>query len=158
MTSSQNRDARIARIILRLLLGAVFLYSAWMKLRDPWQLFAFAVDAYGVLPHWAVLFVARTLPWAELALGLLLLWGKLPRLTSAGAALLLLGFFVMMARTYAIGLKIECGCFGSGDPISPRTLARDGALLLAAIGLVLLARTAPKQVSGRSWSRWMLPS
>ncbi len=158
MTSSQSRDARIARIILRLLLGVVFLYSAWTKLREPWQLFAFAVDAYGVLPHWAVLFVARTLPWAELALGLLLLWGKFPRLASAGAALLLLGFFVMMARTYAIGLRIECGCFGSGDPISPRTLARDGVLLVAAISLAVMARTAPKQISARSWARWMLPS
>jgi hypothetical protein len=34
-----------------------------------------------------------------------------------------------MVRTYVKGMQIDCGCFGLGDPISPRTLARDGSLL-----------------------------
>ena len=40
------------------------------------MLFAMTVDAYGMLPQWAVILVARTLPWAELLLGLLLIAGK----------------------------------------------------------------------------------
>ncbi len=139
MTNSQNRWGRRARLALRLMLGAVFVYAAWTKLRAPWLLFAIAVDAYGVLPQWAVMVVARTLPWAELAIGLWLILGKLPRLVSAGAALLLLGFFVLMVRSYLSGIEIECGCFGPGDAISLRTLARDGALLGASLALTFLA-------------------
>ena len=57
-------------------MGVVFLYAAWTKLREPWLLFAMTVDAYGILPQWAVMAVARTLPWAELVLGVLLISGK----------------------------------------------------------------------------------
>ncbi len=131
---------------LRLLLGVVFVYAAWTKLREPWLLFAMAIDGYGVLPHWAVLTVARTLPWAELALGLLLLSGKWQRVSASAAAGILSVFFVLMVRTYLQGLSIECGCFGSGDPISPRTLARDGLLLACAAMLAIAAFRRPCEV------------
>ena len=55
----------------RLLLGAVFIYAAYTKLRQSWLLFALSIDSYQMLPEWAVLAVARTLPWFELALGVL---------------------------------------------------------------------------------------
>jgi uncharacterized membrane protein YphA (DoxX/SURF4 family) len=125
--------------VLRLALGAVFVYAAWTKLRVPWQLFAMQVDAYRLLPQWAVVFVARTLPWAELLIGLLLIAGRFLRLSSAAASLLLLSFFAMMVRTYASGLQIDCGCFGPGDTISIRTLLRDGALLAASLALAAMA-------------------
>jgi len=73
--------------------------------------------------------VARTLPWAELLIGLALMAGRWLKVSTAAASLLLLGFFVLMVRTYAKGMRIDCGCFGLGDPISARTLARDGTLL-----------------------------
>jgi uncharacterized membrane protein YphA (DoxX/SURF4 family) len=82
-----------------------------------------------VLPYWAVLAVARTLPWAEMAIGLALMAGRWLRFSTAAASLLLLGFFVLMVRAYAKRMQIDCGCFGLGDPISPRTLLRDGSLL-----------------------------
>ena len=88
-----------------------------------------SIDAYKALPYWAVVVVARTLPWAELAIGLALMVGRWLRVWAGAASLLLLVFFVLMVRTYVMGLKIDCGCFGLGDPISPRTLARDGSLL-----------------------------
>ena len=124
---------------LRVLLGGAFLYAAWLKLREPWMLFAMAVDAYQLLPQWAVILVARTLPWAELLLGLLLIAGKWMRFTSAAVFALLAGFLATMAFTYLKGMQIDCGCFGSGDPISPRTLARDGGLLAAALVLTIMS-------------------
>jgi uncharacterized membrane protein YphA (DoxX/SURF4 family) len=139
MTSSQSRRLRIVGLALRLILGVVFVYAAWMKLRAPWHLFAMAVDGYGLLPQWAVIAVARTLPWAELAIGLFLIAGKFPRLFSAGACLLLAGFFALMVRSYLAGAEIECGCFGPGDAISLHTLARDGALLAASAGLAAIS-------------------
>jgi len=126
---SSSKVFRAVVLVLRVVLGAVFVYAAWAKLRQPWELFAMSIDAYKVLPYWAVLVVARTLPWAELAIGLALMVGRWLRVWAGAASLLLLVFFVLMVRTYVMGLKIDCGCFGLGDPISPRTLARDGSLL-----------------------------
>jgi uncharacterized membrane protein YphA (DoxX/SURF4 family) len=54
---------------LRVLLAVVFLYAAYTKLRQPWLLFAMSIDAYQILPQWAVLALGRTLPWMELLLG-----------------------------------------------------------------------------------------
>ena len=126
---SLSRVLRVVLLALRLVLGAVFVYAAWTKLRQPWALFAMSIDAYRVLPYWAVLVVARTLPWAELAIGLALMAGIWLRVSSAAASLLLLVFFALMLRAYAGGMHIDCGCFGPGDTISARTLARDGGLL-----------------------------
>lgn len=131
--------SRWLRLFLRLALGAIFVYAAWLKLRDPWQVFANSVANYGLLPMWAVKLVARALPWAEMLVGLLLILGRFLRVSSIAASALLLGFFAIMVRTYASGIQIECGCFGPGDIISMRSLARDGSLLLASLGLAGMA-------------------
>jgi hypothetical protein len=139
MTSWRIDRIRWLGLALRVFLGGAFLYAAWLKLREPWMLFAMAVDAYQLLPQWAVILVARTLPWAELLLGLLLIAGKWVRFSSAAVSALLAGFLAMMAFTYLRGLQIDCGCFGSGDPISLRTLARDSGLLAAALLLTVMS-------------------
>jgi uncharacterized membrane protein YphA (DoxX/SURF4 family) len=139
MTSWQNDRLLALRLALRVFLGGAFVYAAWLKLRDPWMLFAMAVDAYQLLPQWAVILVARTLPWAELLLGLLLWSGKWIRFTSAAVSALLAGFLAIMVYSYLKGMQINCGCFGSGEPISPRTLARDSGLLAAALVLTIMS-------------------
>ena len=48
-------------LVLRLVLGAVFLYAAWTKLRASPLIFAMSVDSYQLLPEWGVLAVAYTL-------------------------------------------------------------------------------------------------
>ena len=131
---------RASNIALRTLLGAVFVYAAYTKLRQSWLLFALSIDSYQMLPEWAVFFVARTLPWFELALGLLLIAGVWLRATSIVAATILGLFFCVMLVSYVRGAGIDCGCFGAGEALSARTLARDGALLAAALALVWLAR------------------
>lgn len=130
---------RAVVVALRLVLGAIFLYAAWVKLREPWLVFAMSIDAYGMLPEPLVVATARSLPWIELALGLLLISGVALRYASAAAAALLAVFFTAMVVTYAHGKAIDCACFGPGDVIGPKTLARDGALLAAAIALAIFA-------------------
>jgi uncharacterized membrane protein YphA (DoxX/SURF4 family) len=126
-------------VVLRLALAAVFLYAAYTKLRQPWLLFAMSIDAYQLLPEWAALALGRTLPWAELLLGLLLATGFGLRYSAASASVLLGVFFAVMARAYAMGMKIDCGCFGLGEAISARTLLRDGVLLALSLVLTVLA-------------------
>ena len=144
---------RTATLLLRIALGAVFVYAAWTKLRVPWELFAMEVDSYQLLPLKAVEFVARTLPWFELAVGLLLIAGFWLRSASLAITLLLAGFFALMVRAYAKGMEIPCGCFGANDIISWKTLLRDGSLLAAAAALTVLSfrfRTRRKEQPGAS--------
>ena len=126
-------------LFLRLVLAAVFLYAAYMKLREPWMLFAMAIDAYQLLPQWASMLLGRTLPWVELALGIWLAAGIALRYAAAGATLLLGVFLGIMIRTYAIGLKIDCACFGLGEQISGQTLLRDSILLGLSVALTVMA-------------------
>src|SRR5229473_1033953 len=129
------------RLLLRLALGAIFVYAAYTKLRQSWLLFALSIDSYQLLPEWGVLALARTLPWLEFAVGVLLTGGVWLRYTSVAATLLLALFFGVMVWSYARGAGIDCGCFGVGEALSLRTLARDGALLLASVVLIVLSRT-----------------
>jgi uncharacterized membrane protein YphA (DoxX/SURF4 family) len=131
---------RWALLALRLFLAAIFLYAAWTKLSQPWALFALSIDSYGLLPEWAVVALARTLPWIEVALGIWLATGVFQR-ASAVLATGLLGFFLaIMIYSYAQGKQIDCGCFGVGEQLSWKTLARDGALLAAAVTLAVAGK------------------
>ena len=134
-----GKSYRVVMMALRILLAAVFLYGAWAKLRTPWELFAMSVDSYHVLPLMWVEVVARTLPWLEALIGVLLLAGIFPRSTAVVTSLMLLVFFGLMVKAYAAGEEINCGCFGPGELISWKTLLRDGSLLAAALALASMA-------------------
>ncbi len=139
MSFSQSKTARWSLIALRVGLGLMFVYAAWTKLTMPWIQVAMIVEGYQLLPAWAVELVAKTLPPAELVLGLWLIVGKwLPLAASASSAILLV-FMVVLVRSFAKGMQIECGCFGAGDPLSAYTLARDGAFLAASLLMTWLA-------------------
>jgi len=68
-----------------------------------------------------------------------LISGLALRYASMAAAALLTVFFGLMVVGYARGLAIDCGCFGPGDALGPKTLLRDGALLSLAILLAFLS-------------------
>jgi uncharacterized membrane protein YphA (DoxX/SURF4 family) len=133
--ASGSRALGIGLLILRIGLGLVFAYAAWTKLREPWMLFAMSVDAYHILPEWGAIAIARTLPWLELALGVLLVAGLWKKVAMPAASALLAVFFALMVRSYLRGEGIDCGCFGRGEAISPITLLRDGALLVLSLFL-----------------------
>ena len=59
------------------------------------------------------------------------------------STVLMAAFVVGIASAWVRGLRIDCGCFGSGGRLAPGTdptygweLARDGGLLLLAMFLV----------------------
>jgi uncharacterized membrane protein YphA (DoxX/SURF4 family) len=147
MTFSRSDALRVAALLLRIALSVMFVYAAWLKLRDPWQMFAMSIDSYQLLPMWAVRVVARTLPWLELLLGALLLAGLWLRFSAGATSLLLLGFFVLMIRAWAKHMEINCGCFGPGDIISWKTLLRDGSLLAASLFVTAMSAIGPRKAA-----------
>ena len=140
-TARRQPGTALRTLILlgRLVLGGVFLYAAYTKLRHPWMIFAMSVNSYHLLPEWAVAVVARTLPWMEAALGALLIIGFGLRYVAAAASAVLRIFFGAMLRSYFIGQGIDCGCFGIGEKLGPRTLVRDALLVLVSLALTAAA-------------------
>jgi uncharacterized membrane protein YphA (DoxX/SURF4 family) len=131
---------------IRVILGVTFVYAAYVKLKDPWELFALAISQYQLLPLTMVEFVARSLPWFELLLGILLLTGRWLRFSATAVSVLLLTFFVLMIRADLKGMAINCGCFGgTDDVISWKTLLRDGSLLAASIALTVWSFVRPRK-------------
>jgi uncharacterized membrane protein YphA (DoxX/SURF4 family) len=139
---SRSRAGRILVLVGRLALAAVFLVAAYAKLRPqvamPWSItsvktslamFAMEVDSYQLLPPAYVSAVAHLLPPFELFLGLWLLSGIAQRFSALASTLLIAGLFTVVVRTYALGLSINCGCFGPGEQLGTTTLIRDGSLL-----------------------------
>ncbi len=84
-------------------------------------------------------FVAHTLPFAEVILGLLLLLGVGLRIWATLITLIMLGFFAAVVRSYALGLQINCGCFASPEPLTLKTVFRDGALVALALLMTIFA-------------------
>lgn len=137
--SSRTKPAALLLLLLRIALGVVFVYAAVLKLELPWQLFAGAIADYKILPDWAVNPMARTLPWAELLIGLLVAAGFFLRIAASACSFLLLVFFSLMVRAFVNHQEISCGCFGPGDLISWKTLLRDGSLLAVSLAVTWFA-------------------
>ena len=133
MDFSKTKPLKMAVVVLRIVLGLVFVYAGYVKLRDPWQLFAAGIAEYDIVPMWAATFLARTLPVFEILLGVTLAAGLLPRTSSVIVSALLLVFFSLMVRAFAQGKEISCGCFGPNEMISWKTLVRDGSMLAGAL-------------------------
>jgi len=151
---TQRASSKVVRILLllgRLALAVVFLYAAYTKMRPllpsmPWSvasiktslaMFGLQVDSYELLPASLVSAVAHLLPPFELFLGLWLLSGIALRLSSTVTALLIAGFLGVVVRTYMVGLKIHCGCFGGSEPVGPWEIIRDSLFVLLALAVML---------------------
>lgn len=117
-----------------------------LKVIDP-QSSVGAVRAYRLVPSTLATLVGWGLPFAEIALGLLLLAGIATRLVAVASAVLLLVFIAAVISAAARGLSIDCGCFGGGGDVAPGQTAygveivRDVGLLLLAVWLVWQPRS-----------------
>ena len=55
------------------------------------------------------------------------------RYVATVATALLVAFFSVLLILYFRGFHGDCGCFGPGEQLGPKTLARDGALVLLSV-------------------------
>ena len=129
----------------RLLLGGIFIYAGYAKIFLPntnlWPFFilkfsislnlsnfATQVEAFKMLPAWGVQFVANTLPFTEVILGLLILIGWRLRIWAPLLTAIMLGFFGVVLRAYLLHMNINCGCFATPEPIGLKKVLEDAAL------------------------------
>lgn len=98
----------------RLIIAGIFLYAGYEKAREPWIQFAVSVDEFKAVPDTWIQPIARILPWCEIALAIALISGILARYFSLIATLLLALFLGLGIRAKALGLTVDCGCFGAG--------------------------------------------
>lgn len=151
-SDAQKSAGRIFLLLGRLILAGIFLFAAYAKMKPqaavPWSaasirtslsMFAMQVDSYQLLPEQYVSLAAHLLPPAELLLGLWLLSGILLRFSSLGSTLLIGGFFAVVVRSYAMGLEINCGCFGPGEKLGISTVLRDASLLVLSAAVTIAA-------------------
>jgi uncharacterized membrane protein YphA (DoxX/SURF4 family) len=156
MMQSSPLNLRRAVIWLgRLVIGGIFVYAGYAKLTYPnhnlwpWFLlkfsisanlstFAYQVESYKVLGAAASSFVAHTLPFVEIVVGLLLLIGWKLRVWATAVTVILVGFLTVVTRAYLLHMDINCGCFGTPEPLTGMTVIRDGLLAALAIAMTIL--------------------
>jgi hypothetical protein len=95
--------------------------------------FADQVAAFKMLPTWGVQFVANTLPFTEVILGLFLLIGWRLRIWAPLLTVIILGFFGVVLRAYLLHMDINCGCFAIPEPIGLKKVLEDAALSALAL-------------------------
>lgn len=126
-----------AATLLRVGLGAMFLYAALTKVPDL-PLFAEEIANYQLLPAPLVPWVAALLPGIEIVLGLALIAGLWTRTAAALTGALLVVFTVGLTQALLRGIDLRCGCFGSAEPATWGTVVRDLAMIALAGAVIRL--------------------
>jgi uncharacterized membrane protein YphA (DoxX/SURF4 family)/protein-disulfide isomerase len=123
--------------VARLIVGALFLWSALVKLADP-RAFLRGVVAYDATPDWLARAIAYGLPVLELCVAVLLIVGILTRIAASVAVVLQLVFLIGVIELAARGIHVDTGAFGTGGVTTHST----HYLLVALLNVVLILLSA----------------
>lgn len=99
--------------LVRIGLALSFLVAGMIKIQDP-MTFAVTIDAFGILPGSLALPMAILLLVLEIIGALALMFDI--RGSLGLIACMLLCFVVVLGYGLQMGLDIDCGCYGPGDP------------------------------------------
>ncbi|MDO9547855.1 MAG: MauE/DoxX family redox-associated membrane protein [Candidatus Marinimicrobia bacterium] len=126
------------RILIRLVLGFLFLYASLDKIIYP-QKFAEIIYNYRLLPVELLNICAIIVPWIEAFIGVSLLMGIRIETSAFMLSGITVFFIVMIISAIARGLDIECGCFSldaEGSLVSWKRVIED--IFILAGGIYLL--------------------
>ena len=133
--SRRTQRWRCMSIVLRIIVGALFVVSAVAKLIDidPFELYVFS---YGFFPFTVVDVLVRLCIAAELILGIFIILGWYRRLVKVLTLLMLVFFSLFLCYAALKGRMESCQCFGQLVDFNPiQSLLKNGVLIL----LVLVA-------------------
>jgi putative oxidoreductase len=130
---SRPRWMKLARLLVRIALGALFIFAGATKAYDPGA-FATEIQRYNLVPWILAALSSIYLPWLEIILGAFLIIRKFERGTLLLIGSLLLIFTFALASATFRGLGIDCGCFG-------KAFAATGTIFPLIRNVVLLGLT-----------------
>ena len=104
-----NRINPYLILIIRLILGVIFVYASYDKILDP-DKFARDINNFHIVPFGLENSIAIVLPWLELLIGLGLIFGFFIDGSSVISGALLVLFNLMILQAMLRGFNIECGC------------------------------------------------
>lgn len=128
----------LVALILRILLGALFVYSGFVKAQDP-AAFLTNIRSFHILDDPYAAWLAMGLPWLEILAGAAILSG----ICVEGGLTVIFGmlsvFLWAIIYSWHRGLDIDCGCFGKDaqDASYAERIAQDLAFLAVAGGLLI---------------------
>ena len=104
-----NRINPYLILLIRCLLGIVFIYASYDKILDP-EKFARDIANYHIIPFGLENSIAIILPWLELLIGMGIILGIFldGSVVLSGSFLIL--FIFMIFQAMMRGFNIECGC------------------------------------------------
>lgn len=98
------------RVVVRYIVGAIFVWAALSKIADVHQFYV-SLRAYRLpFPEISLQFVAVMLPWLEMFCGLTLLAGVWIRAATGWALILCIVYVLCTGQAWLRGLAISCGC------------------------------------------------
>jgi putative oxidoreductase len=127
------RSMKLARLLVRIALGALFIFAGATKAYDPGA-FAIEIQRYNLVPWMLAALASIYLPWLEIILGACLIVKRFEQSTLLLIGCLLLVFTFALASATFRGLGIDCGCFG-------KAFAATGTIFPLVRNVVLLALT-----------------
>ena len=96
-------------VIMRMILGAIFLWASFDKILDP-EKFARSISNYHLIPFGLENSIAIFLPWLEFFIGTGLILGIMVDGATIITSILLISFNLMIAQAIIRGFNIDCGC------------------------------------------------
>ena len=141
---------RWIQIILRLVVGGVFLYAGVTKVQHPMN-FADSIATFQMLPRQWINVTAMALPPFEIIVGLMLMSGWKVRPAAFAVFVMTVVFAMALSQALIRGLEVDCGCFGSGKPSVLKTwasLGRDILLMAASMWLYAVSSMRKGEAHG----------
>jgi len=109
-------------LLLRLMLGAVFIYAGMVKSFGSGQ-FALALVPFTFIPTALLPVLAIGLPLVEILAGILILPRKTRRIGAVLILLLSLAFIAVLGWALSQDIIVSCGCFGRDETPSAAKMA-----------------------------------
>ena len=125
-------------VVVRIALGAIFMFSCAGKIADP-AAFAAIVTNYQLLPPPLVSATAVVFPWIEAVCGLALVFGRIEKGAALLISLMMVVFTGLQFYNGYRGLNIACGCFSlaANEPSNIAVNTLRNLVILAAGAWVL---------------------
>src|ERR1043166_8986129 len=96
-------------IVVRGVVGVVFIYAGALKIREPLQ-FADNIASFSILPGYFIVPMALGLPVFEILTGVLVAIGLFRQAAALGLVIVSAVFLAAISSALARGLTIDCGC------------------------------------------------